>query len=62
LADAGSAVLVVSQDLDELMEMADTIAILADGRLSQPTPIHGVSIEQIGEMMEGKMEAARVQA
>ena len=62
LADEGSAILVVSQDLDELMELADTIAILADGRLSEPAPIGSVSIEAIGEMMEGKMEAARVQA
>jgi len=61
LADQGSAILVVSQDLDELMEMADTIAILADGRLSEPAPIHGVTIEAIGEMMEGKMGDRRVQ-
>ena len=43
------------------MEMADTIAILADGRLSEPAPIHGVTIEAIGEMMEGKMGDRRVQ-
>ncbi len=60
LADDGSAVLVVSQDLDELMEMADTIAILADGRLSDPTPARAVSIHAIGEMMEGKMGERRV--
>lgn len=62
LADEGSAVLVVSQDLDELMEMADTIAILADGRLSLPAPIGSVTIQSIGEMMEGKIGDQRVQA
>ncbi len=61
LADEGSAVLVVSQDLDELMELADTIAILADGRLSEPAPIGTVTIEAIGQMMEGKMGEPRVQ-
>ncbi len=61
LADQGSAVLVVSQDLDELMELADTIAILAEGRLSEPQPIGSVTIHAIGEMMEGKLGEQRVQ-
>lgn len=60
LADEGSAILIVSQDLDELMEMADTIAILADGRLSEPVPTRSISIHAIGEMMEGKLGEQRV--
>ena len=34
LARAGSAVLMISQDLDEIFEIADRVAVLSDGRLS----------------------------
>ena len=36
LARAGSAVLVISQDLDEILEISDRIAVISQGRLSQP--------------------------
>ena len=62
LADSGAGVLVISQDLDELMEMADTIAILADGRLSQPSAAATLTVEAIGQMMEGRMGLGHVQA
>jgi ABC-type uncharacterized transport system ATPase subunit len=64
LAAAGAAVLVVSQDLDELMEMSDTFAVLAEGRLSKPQPAEGLSIEEIGLMMGGThgMEAPNASA
>lgn len=62
LADDGAGVLVISQDLDELMELANGVAILSGGRLSEPEPIAKVTIESIGRKMEGDMEAARVQA
>ena len=53
LAKNGSAVLVISQDLDELMEISDNIAILSEGTLSKPRPAEGITIEQIGLMMGG---------
>lgn len=62
LADDGAAVLVISQDLDELIEMVDTIAILAAGKLSIPQPITSVTIEHIGRMMEGDLGEQRVEA
>jgi len=52
-AGAGAAVLVISQDLDELMEIADTFAVLNEGRLSAPRPVQGLSTEEIGLMMGG---------
>ncbi len=61
LADQGSGVIVVSQDLDELMEVSDAIGILADGRMSQPVPARTLSIQAIGEMMEGNLGEHRVQ-
>ena len=38
LARAGSAVLVISQDLDELFEISDAIAVMHDGTMSPPLP------------------------
>ncbi|HEX6121436.1 MAG TPA: ATP-binding cassette domain-containing protein, partial [Dongiaceae bacterium] len=53
LADNGAAVVVISQDLDEIFSLADRIAVIAEGRLSQAMPVAEVSIEQIGLLMGG---------
>ncbi len=62
LAKEGAAVIVISQDLDELMEIADRFAALNEGRLSAPRPTEGLSVEEIGLMMGGAhgMEVAHV--
>jgi len=56
LAASGAAVIVISQDLDELMEMSDTFSVLSEGRLSKPQPAEGLTIEEIGLMMGGDLE------
>lgn len=56
LAASGAGVIVVSQDLDELMEMSDTFAVLSEGELSRPQPAKGLTIEEIGLMMGGDLE------
>ena len=53
LAATGASVLVISQDLDELMEMSDQFAVIAGGRLSATRPAGSISIEEIGRMMGG---------
>jgi simple sugar transport system ATP-binding protein len=53
LATQGAAVVVISQDLDELMEMADHIAVIANGRLSAPRPTAEVTVEELGLLMGG---------
>jgi len=53
LARSGSAVLVISQDLDELFELSDAIAVMHDGRLSTPMPIAEATYEKIGLLMGG---------
>ncbi|MCR4267388.1 ABC transporter ATP-binding protein [Nitratireductor sp. ZSWI3] len=53
LARSGSAVLVISQDLDELFEISDAIAVMHDGRLSAPLPIAEATFEKIGLLMGG---------
>lgn len=53
LSARGAAVIVISQDLDELLEVADSFAALYEGRLSAPRPAQGLSVEEIGLMMGG---------
>jgi simple sugar transport system ATP-binding protein len=53
LRDQGVAVLVVSEELDELIEICDRLAVIAQGRLSEPKPIHATSAEEIGLLMAG---------
>ena len=53
LARQGSAVLIISQDLDELFEISDHIAVMNHGRLSPPTPAAETTLEQIGLLMGG---------
>lgn len=53
LARSGSAVLVISQDLDELFEVSDSIAVMHDGHLSAPLPISDATPEKIGLLMGG---------
>ena len=53
LARSGSAVLVISQDLDELFEVSDAISVIHDGHLSAPVPIAEATLEKIGLLMGG---------
>jgi simple sugar transport system ATP-binding protein len=53
LRDAGCAVLVVSEELDELFEISDRLLVMAQGRISPSTPTAQATIERIGEWMSG---------
>ena len=53
LAARGTAVLVVSQDLDELAEIADRIAVMFHGRLSPPLDAAEATREKLGLLMGG---------
>ncbi len=57
LAAAGSGVLVVSEDLAELFEISDYIAVLSGGRLSAPKRTAATTVEEVGLLMGGRMEA-----
>jgi general nucleoside transport system ATP-binding protein len=62
LAEKGAGVIVISQDLDELMEVSDHFSALNEGRLAPIRPARGLTIEEIGLMMGGAhdLEAAAV--
>ena len=64
LRDAGCAVLVVSEELDELFELSDRLHVMARGRLSPSVPVAQATVEMLGEWMSGlwptTQEAAHV--
>jgi simple sugar transport system ATP-binding protein len=53
LRDAGCAVLVVSEELDELFEISDRLHVIAKGRLSPSVDRAEATVERIGEWMSG---------
>jgi general nucleoside transport system ATP-binding protein len=53
LAAEGAAVLAVSQDLEELFEISDRIAVICEGRMSEARPAENVTVEEVGLLMAG---------
>ena len=56
LRDASCAILVVSEELDELFEVSDRMYVIARGKLSPSVPVAEATIEKIGEWMSGLWE------
>jgi general nucleoside transport system ATP-binding protein len=53
LRDAGSALLIVSEELDELLELSDALVVIAGGRVSPRIDRRDASRRLIGEWMSG---------
>lgn len=53
LAAKGSAIVVISQDLDELLSLCDRLAVINLGRLSTARPVKDVSVAELGLLMGG---------
>jgi len=53
LARDGAAVVIISQDLEELFVLCDSISVIAGGRLSAPVPVAEATVEKIGLLMGG---------
>ena len=58
LRDEGCAVLVVSEELDELFEVCDRMHVIAKGRLSPSIRTSEATVEKIGEWMSGLWDAS----
>jgi simple sugar transport system ATP-binding protein len=53
LRNSGTAILVISEELDELFEICDRITVIADGKLSPVRAIADTGVEEIGVWMSG---------
>ncbi|MGW9230343.1 ABC transporter ATP-binding protein [Pseudorhizobium sp. NPDC055634] len=62
LAAAGSAVIVISQDLDEIFEVATSIAVISEGRLSPSYAAGELTLERVGLLMGGVHDSTRREA
>jgi general nucleoside transport system ATP-binding protein len=49
----GAAVLLVSEDLDEILELADRVVVMSEGRIVYQTPIADADVPTIGAHMAG---------
>ena len=56
LSKNGTSIIVLSQDLDELIEITHRIAVIFEGNLSEPLNTKDVNITQLGLLMGGKNE------
>jgi general nucleoside transport system ATP-binding protein len=58
--DRGAGVLLVSAELDEVLGLADRVAVMCDGRIVATLPIEEATRERVGLLMAGSTEAAAV--
>ena len=58
LRTRGTAILVISEELEELFEISDRIAVIANGRLSPVKNLIDTNIDEIGVWMSGMWDAA----
>jgi simple sugar transport system ATP-binding protein len=62
LRNSGTAILVVSEELEELFEICDCVGVMFGGRLSQIVPVRATSVAEIGAWMTGLFPGARADA
>ena len=49
----GAAILLISEDLDEILELADTIAVIYEGEIMDILPAAAAETERLGLLMSG---------
>jgi simple sugar transport system ATP-binding protein len=52
--NAGAAVLLFSEDLDEVLELSDRVVVMSEGRIAYEAPIAEADHAEIGRRMAGK--------
>jgi simple sugar transport system ATP-binding protein len=60
LRDAGAGIILISEELDELVNLSDRIAVLYEGRIMGVIDNDKVDIDQIGLLMGGRTQAREV--
>jgi ABC-type uncharacterized transport system ATPase subunit len=51
--DAGTAILLISEDLDELLMLSDQVAVIYEGHITAPMPAADADIAELGLLMTG---------
>ena len=51
--NTGTAILLISEDLDEILELSDRILVMSEGRIAFETPIGAADATEIGQHMAG---------
>ncbi len=51
--NGGAAVLLISEDLDEILELSDRVLVMSEGRIAYETPGETADIAVIGRHMAG---------
>ena len=51
--DSGQAVLLISAELDEILSLADRVAVMYDGRIVKTLPVEEATRERVGLLMAG---------
>lgn len=52
--DRGAAVLLISEDLDEVMHLSDVLHVMSEGRISAPIARGGATVAELGLRMAGE--------
>ena len=53
LREKGGAIILITEDLEELFELSDRIVVMYEGRIAGETKISDASVEDIGLLMAG---------
>jgi len=56
LSKNGTSIIVISQDLDELLEITNRLSVIYKGKLTDPINTNDITIEKLGLFMGGKIE------
>ena len=56
LSNQGTSIIIISQDLDELIQLSNRIAVIYNGELSNSLETDSLDIKKIGLLMGGQSE------
>jgi simple sugar transport system ATP-binding protein len=56
MRDRGAAVILISEELEELLNLSDRIAVVYEGRIMGDFPVQNVNLETIGLLMGGQAQ------